>query len=157
MTTQKPGEKPNRPGEYIKRGPRGGSVPKSREVTIEPGDRMLMVSWTAPYSGHKTLSIESYMVEWSESDEDGDDAGDVMVTTNSAVISNLKSNTAYDVQVTAMNSADQTGATSLPVEATTAMGVPTMPEILTFLLAVTLVGAGVYVIRRRSSTGLTPA
>ena len=32
-----------------------------------------------------------------------------------------------------------------------------MPEILTFLLAVTLVGAGVYVIRRRSSTGLTPA
>ena len=37
------------------------------------------------------------------------------------------------------------------------MGVPTMPEILTFLLAVTLVGAGVYVIRRKGATGLTPA
>ena len=37
------------------------------------------------------------------------------------------------------------------------MGTPTMPEILTFLLAVTLVGAGVYVIRQKGATGLTPA
>ncbi len=61
-------------------------------------------------------------------------------------------------EVSATNSAGvQAEKTSLTGQATTAMGVPTMPEILTFLLAVTLVGAGVYVIRRRSSTGLTPA
>jgi hypothetical protein len=38
---QKPGEIPNRPGEYIESGPRGGSVPNPRQVTIEPGDRPL--------------------------------------------------------------------------------------------------------------------
>ena len=35
----KPGELPSRPGEYIERGPRGGSVPNPRQVTIEPGDK----------------------------------------------------------------------------------------------------------------------
>lgn len=35
---QKPGETPARPGEYEERGPRGGQVPKPRQVTIEPGD-----------------------------------------------------------------------------------------------------------------------
>ena len=38
---QKPGEAPDRPGEYIERGRRGGDVPKPREVTIEPGDDRL--------------------------------------------------------------------------------------------------------------------
>ena len=38
---QKPGENPSRPGEYIERGPRGGAVPKPRQVTIEPGDKPL--------------------------------------------------------------------------------------------------------------------
>ena len=38
---QKPGEKPNRPGEYVERGPRGGQVPKARSVKIEPGDDKL--------------------------------------------------------------------------------------------------------------------
>ena len=38
---QKPGEKPERPGEYQERGPRGGAVPKPREVTIEPRDPKL--------------------------------------------------------------------------------------------------------------------
>jgi len=38
---QKPGEIPRRPGEYEEVGPRGGSVPKPRQVTIEPGDRRL--------------------------------------------------------------------------------------------------------------------
>lgn len=41
MTTQKPGENPQRPGEYIERGPRGGEVPKPRKVTIETGDKPL--------------------------------------------------------------------------------------------------------------------
>lgn len=41
MATQKPGEIPNRPGEYIERGPRGGEVPNPRKVTIEPRDRPL--------------------------------------------------------------------------------------------------------------------
>jgi hypothetical protein len=38
---QKPGEKPDRPGEYIERGPRGGEVSDARQVTIEPGDNKL--------------------------------------------------------------------------------------------------------------------
>lgn len=39
--TQKPGEKPNRSGEYQERGPRGGQIPNPREVTIEPNDAPL--------------------------------------------------------------------------------------------------------------------
>lgn len=38
---QKPGEKPQRPGEYREVGPRGGQVPKPRQVTIQPGDERL--------------------------------------------------------------------------------------------------------------------
>jgi hypothetical protein len=38
---QKPGETPHQPGEYVERGPRGGDVPKPREVTMEPGDNPL--------------------------------------------------------------------------------------------------------------------
>ena len=41
MDPQKPGEKPDRPGEYIEIGPRGGQVPKPRIVTIEPADDRL--------------------------------------------------------------------------------------------------------------------
>ena len=39
--TQKPGETPARPGEYVERGPRGGEVDDAREVTIEEGDTRL--------------------------------------------------------------------------------------------------------------------
>ena len=38
---QKPGEVPQKPGEYLERGPRGGEVPRPRQVTIEPGDQRL--------------------------------------------------------------------------------------------------------------------
>ena len=38
---QKPGESPARPGEYVERGSRGGTVPDPRQVTIEPGDKPL--------------------------------------------------------------------------------------------------------------------
>ena len=41
MATQKPGEKPNRSGEYREVGPRGGQVRNPRQVTIEPGDPRL--------------------------------------------------------------------------------------------------------------------
>ncbi len=40
-TTQKPGEKPSRSGEYEERGPQGGKVSDPRKVTIEPGDSPL--------------------------------------------------------------------------------------------------------------------
>ena len=40
MATQKPGEKPNRPGEYEEVSPRGRRVPKPRRVTIGPGDTL---------------------------------------------------------------------------------------------------------------------
>lgn len=36
----KPGEDNQKPGEYIERGPRGGVVPKARQVTIEPGEKL---------------------------------------------------------------------------------------------------------------------
>jgi hypothetical protein len=36
---KKPGEIPDKPGEYVERGPRGGEVPDPRHVTIEPGDK----------------------------------------------------------------------------------------------------------------------
>jgi len=35
---QRPGEKPDRPGEYIERGPLGGRILDPRQVTIEPDD-----------------------------------------------------------------------------------------------------------------------
>ncbi len=38
---KKPGENPDRPGEYEEVGSRGGKVPKPRRVTIEPGDKPL--------------------------------------------------------------------------------------------------------------------
>lgn len=38
---QKPGQNPTRPGEYIERGPKGGSVSNPRRVTIEVGDKPL--------------------------------------------------------------------------------------------------------------------
>lgn len=38
---QKPGQKPQKPGEYVERGPRGGQVSNPRQVTIEPGDALL--------------------------------------------------------------------------------------------------------------------
>jgi len=49
MATQKPGEKPARSGEYIERGPRGGEVPRPRQVTIETGDTPLPPT---PEKGH---------------------------------------------------------------------------------------------------------
>ena len=39
--TQKPGETPRKPGEYVERGPGGGLVSNPRRVTIEPGDKPL--------------------------------------------------------------------------------------------------------------------
>jgi YjzC-like protein len=41
MPTQKPGEQPFKPGEYVERGPRGGEVSHPRQVTIESGDTPL--------------------------------------------------------------------------------------------------------------------
>lgn len=34
----KPGDIPNRSGEYIERGPRGGDIRQPRQVTMEEGD-----------------------------------------------------------------------------------------------------------------------
>jgi hypothetical protein len=54
---QKPGEKPQRPGEYREVGPMGGKVPgRPNEVTMEPGDKPMPPTrepgrkwkWTGP-------------------------------------------------------------------------------------------------------------
>lgn len=39
--TQKPGETPDRSGEYEERGKRGGHIPDPRQVTIERSDNPL--------------------------------------------------------------------------------------------------------------------
>ena len=41
MPSQKPGEKPVRPGEYVEVGPGGRPIPRPHQVTIEPGDPKL--------------------------------------------------------------------------------------------------------------------
>lgn len=41
VSKQKPGEKPNMPGEFEERGPRGGKIENPRLVTIEPLDHKL--------------------------------------------------------------------------------------------------------------------
>lgn len=41
MGLQKPGENPDKPGEYEERGSRGGEVANPRRVTIEEGDHPL--------------------------------------------------------------------------------------------------------------------
>lgn len=38
---QKPGEKPQKPGDYIEVGPQGGKVKNPRVPTMEPGDKPL--------------------------------------------------------------------------------------------------------------------
>lgn len=38
---QKPGETPQKSGEYVERGPKGGAVPNPRQVTIESGDEKM--------------------------------------------------------------------------------------------------------------------
>ena len=52
---QKPGEKPDRSGEYIERGPRGGEVSKPRQVTIEPGDDKLPPTAEKTESGRELV------------------------------------------------------------------------------------------------------
>lgn len=42
MTNQKPKEKPEIPGEFFEKGPRGGSVDNLRQVTIKSGDDQLI-------------------------------------------------------------------------------------------------------------------
>ena len=63
---------------------------------VEPGDRSLMVTWTAPYAGHATLSIKNYdggvpHIRRLTTTRTIGQRGSVMVTTNSAIISNLES------------------------------------------------------------------
>ena len=51
---QKPGEAPDRPGEYVETGPRGGRLSNARQVTIETGDSPLPPT-SKP--GHKWVRV----------------------------------------------------------------------------------------------------
>ena len=51
----KSGENPSRPGEYRERGPRGGTIPKPRQVTIEPGDKPMPPTLTVVGVGDVVL------------------------------------------------------------------------------------------------------
>lgn len=51
---QKPGEKPDKSGEYEETGPQGGKVSRPRRVTIEGGDSPLPPT---PEKGHKWKRI----------------------------------------------------------------------------------------------------
>ena len=99
-------------------------------VMLEGGDRSLMVSWTAPYAGHASLSIKSYKVEYSEEDSDDPDDWTAVAgasSMNTVLISNLEANTEYFVRVSAKNEY-VTGKTSVPVNATTDAEITTPPE-----------------------------
>ena len=99
-------------------------------VMLEPGDRSLMVSWTAPYAGHASLSIKSYNVEYSEEDSDDPDDWTAVAgasSMNTVLISNLDANTEYFVRVSAKNEYVW-GKTSVPVNATTDAEITTPPE-----------------------------
>lgn len=39
MAAQKPGERPNKPGEYVEVGPREGKVPNPRDATLKRGSK----------------------------------------------------------------------------------------------------------------------
>ena len=123
------------------------------DVTVTPGDRMLMIEWVEPFAGHSTLTIKAYHVWIRTSKTATADAGAWRdlgpVTTNSVVASNLTNDTSYDVEVNAKNSADAQGDRSVTVMATPSadgeempMETPALPLAGILLLGAGLVAAG---------------
>ena len=124
-------------------------------VTVDAGDAQLVVNWTAV--GNAT----GYTVQWKSGGQ-GYNTGDRQATvtsgsTTSHTIEGLANGTEYTVRVIATRTDANDGLPSAEVTGTTPMPSPTLPEIALLLLAMLLLGSGVYLLRGRQSGGLTHA
>ena len=127
-------------------------------VTVDEGDAQLVVNWTA------VDNATGYTVQWKSGGQDYN-TGDRQATvtpgsTTSHTIEGLANGTEYTVRVIATRTDANDGPPSAEVTGTTEMipvPTPTLPEIALLLLAMLLLGSGVYLLRGRQSGGLTHA
>ena len=127
-------------------------------VTVDEGDAQLVVNWTA------VDNATGYTVQW-KSDGQGYNTDDRQATvtsgtTTSHTIEGLANGTEYTVRVSATRTDATAGPPSAEVTGTTEMipmPTPTLPEIALLLLAMLLLGSGVYLLRGRQSGGQTHA
>ena len=127
-------------------------------VGVAPGNAQLVVTWTA------VDTATGYTVQWTSGGQ-GYNTGDRQATvtpgsTTSHTIEGLANGTEYTVQVSATRTGVNDGQPSAEVTGTTPMipvPTPTLPEIALLLLAMLLLGSGVYLLRGRQSGGLTHA
>ena len=127
-------------------------------VTVDAGDAQLVVNWTA------VDNATGYTVQWKSGGQ-GYNTGDRQATvtpgsTTSHTIAGLANGTEYTVRVIATRTDANDGPPSAEVTETTEMipmPTPTLPEIALLLLAMLLLGSGVYLLRGRQSGGLTHA
>ena len=126
-------------------------------VGVAPGNAQLVVTWTA------VDTATGYTVQWMSGGEDyntGDQATVTPGSTTSHTIEGLANGTEYTVRVIATRTDANDGPPSAEVTGTTEMmptPTPTLPEIALLLLAMLLLGSGVYLLRGRQSGGLTHA
>ena len=127
-------------------------------VGVAPGNAQLVVTWTA------VDTATGYTVQWKSGGQ-GYNTGDRQATvtpgsTTSHTIEGLANGTEYTVRVIATRTDANDGPPSAEVTGTTEMipvPTPTLPEIALLLLAMLLLGSGVYLLRGRQSGGLTHA
>ena len=127
-------------------------------VIVDTGDAQLVVNWTA------VDNATGYTVQWKSGGQ-GYNTGDRQATvtpgsTTSHTIEGLANGTEYTVRVIATRTDANDGPPSAEVTGTTEMipmPSPTLPEIALLLLAMLLLGSGVYLLRGRQSGGLTHA
>ena len=130
-------------------------------VTVDAGDAQLVVNWTA------VDNATGYTVQWKSGgqgyDTDDRQAPVTPGSTTSHTIEGLANGTEYTVRVIATRtgtndgppSAEVTGTTEMTPTPTPPTPTPTLPEIALLLLAMLLLGSGVYLLRGRQSGGLT--
>ena len=127
-------------------------------VTVDAGDAQLVVNWTA------VDNATGYTVQWKSGNQ-GYNTEDRQATvtpgsTTSHTIEGLANGTVYTVRVIATRTDANDGPPSAEVTGTPEMipmPSPTLPEIALLLLAMLLLGSGVYLLRGRQSGGLTHA
>ena len=123
-------------------------------VTVDAGDAQLVVNWTA------VDNATGYTVQWKSGNQDYRQATVTPGSSTSHTIEGLANGTEYTVRVIATLTDANDGPPSAEVTGTTEMipmPSPTLPEIALLLLAMLLLGSGVYLLRGRQSGGLTHA
>lgn len=147
----------------------------TRDVDAMPGDKMLMVSWSAPVragGGDPMISIDRYEVQWRWSQTSDHDSGDwtryppetdktTKLKDMMYTISALDNDVSYDVQVRAINDAKGEGPWSPAdpgLRATPTAGAtptPALPLFGAFALGAGVLAAGRARLRRRAQRQLT--